>query len=206
MSGLLHAPLAALTAVLEMSLDATLMFPAMIVVVLSNLTCQVLFQQPSIFRTMLSSRGLHISTHPLRNALASRYLTEIATIQFSVISVDMENEYIEQLMTLKRKLYLFRSSNQASYLITQPFLAQRYESWQKVKHKEDQSFYKFINLSLPERSRISVLTDDASLLEGIKIFQGDDVSAIQVPMDAFRIGLVTRQRLTSVLTSEGELH
>lgn len=206
MSGLLHAPLAATTAVLEMSVDATLMFPAMIVVVISNLTCQVLFQQPSIFRTMLSSRGLHISTHPLRNALASRYLAEISTTHFNVITVDMDNENIEQITQLKQKLFVFRSNANASYLLTNTFLAQRIEAWNLLTENQSQSLYGFLQLGLPDRSRITILAEDASLLEGIKIFQGEDVSAIQVPLDAFRIGLVTRQKLTSVLTSEGDLH
>ena len=206
MSGLLHAPLAATTAVLEMSLDATLMFPTMIVVVVSNLTCQVLFQQPSIFRTMLSSRGLHISTHPLRNALASRYLAEISTTHFNVITVNMEIENIVQIADLKQKLFVFRSNANASYLFTHTYLAQRIETWRALKDHESQSLYGFLNLGLPERSRITILSEDTSLLEGIKIFQGEDVSAIQVPLDAFRIGLVTRQKLTSVLTSEGELN
>ncbi|MDN3647963.1 chloride channel protein [Reinekea marina] len=205
MSGLLHAPLAAITAVIETSVDASLMFPAMIVVVISNLTCQVLFQQPSVFRTMLSSRGLNISTHPLRNALASRYLTEIATIQFNVITIDMDDESIEQLVTLRQKLFVFRTNTQASYILTHHFLTQRIEAWQRLKESEQQSLYGFLKLGLPERSRITVLSEDTSLLEGIRIFQGEDVAAIQVPLDAFRISLVTRQKLTSVLTSEGEL-
>ncbi|WP_320824214.1 chloride channel protein [Reinekea sp.] len=205
MSALMHAPLAALTAVLELSFNAEIMFPAMIVVVLANLTCQVLFQQPSIFQTLLSHRGLHITTHPLRNALASRFLTEIATENFSVVAPHMDSTTIAEILASTDRLVVFRDP-QRSYLVPQVSLSQQLDRWHLLPDGEN--LHAFLARVIPERSRISVLDDDASLLEGIRTLQSDDVVGIQVPLDAFRIGLVTRNKLTSVLisTTDGDLH
>ena len=205
MSALLHAPLAALTAVLELSLSAEMMFPAMVVVVLSNLTCQVLFLQPSIFQTLLSSRGLHINTHPMRNALASRFLTEIATDQFCVINSTMDEVMIRNLIATNRRLVVFRYAN-SSHLTTMNKIAKRFEKWSLLDNKSEIDLITYLAKELPERSRIAVIDQDISLLEGIKVLQNDDVVGIQVPVDEFRIALVTRSKLSSVLTTEGELH
>lgn len=205
MSALLHAPLAALTAVLELSLNAEMMFPAMIVVVLANLTCQVLFLQPSIFRTLLSNRGLKISTHPMRNALASRFLTEIASESFTVISATMDEEAIISSLAVPKRLLIFRQ-NAESYLVPRAKLNKRYLKWQDKKNKEGTDIHAYLAKAIPSRSRIAILTEDVSLLEGIRILQSDDVVGIQVPLDKFRIGLVTRSALSSVLTTEGDLN
>jgi len=205
MSALLHAPLAALTAVLELSLNAQMMFPAMIVVVLANLTCQILFLQPSIFQTLLSNRGLHITTHPMRNALASRFLTEIATEQFCVISSAMDEQAITQIVSVNKRLVIFRHVG-GSFLLTMNTINKQFDKWQALENKEGVDIHAYLAKAIPERSRISLLGADVSLLEGIRILQNDDVVGIQVPLDEFRIGLVTRSKLTSVLTTEGELH
>jgi len=207
MSGLLHAPLAALTAVLELSFNAEVMFPAMIVVVLANLTCQVLFLQPSIFQTLLAHRGLHITIHPLRNALASRFLTELATENFSVVEPTMDNTSISEILANSDRLLVFRDL-QRSYLVPQTILSDQLKKWHPLPDSQADDLHAFLARVIPERSRISVLDEDASLLEGIRILQNNDMVGIQVPLDTFRIGLVTRNQLTSVLisTTDGDLH
>ena len=205
MSALLHAPLAALTAVLELSQSAEMMFPAMIVVVLSNLTCQVLFLQPSIFQTLLANKGLHITTHPMRHALSSRFLTEIATEQFALITPTMDDEAIKQLIATNRRLVVFRYGN-GSFLVTMAAIAKQFESWTLLESRENIELISYLAKIIPDRCRIAIISNDISLLEGIKILQSDDVVGIQVPLDNFRVGLVTRTKLTSVLTTEGELH
>lgn len=205
MSALLHAPLAALTAVLELSLNAEMMFPAMVVVVLANLTCQVLFLQPSIFQTLLSIKGLNISTHPMRNALASRFLTEIATTQFVIINDQMDEDAIQDVAASHRRLVVFRLAK-SSHLVTMNALQKRFEKWQSLSNREEINLFQYLAKDLPDRSRIAVLPEDLSLLEGLRVFQSDDVVGIQVPLDEFRVGLITRSKLSAVLTTEGELH
>lgn len=205
MSALLHAPLAALTAVLELSLNAEMMFHAMIVVVLSNLTCQAIFMQPSVFQTLLSIRGLHISTHPLRNALASRFLSEIATDKFVIVTPEMDCHAIERILSFNRRLVVFRDDS-GSFLIPKQTLKKQFDSWFTLEERTKINVHQYLSKVIPQRSRIAVIKEDLSLLEGIKVLQGEDVVAIQVPFNEFRIGIVTRAKLVSELTSEGELN
>lgn len=205
MSALLHAPLAALTAVLELSFSAEIMFPAMIVVVISNLTCQVLFQQPSIFQTLLANIGLNISTHPMRNALASRFLTEIASESFAVIRHDMDEAQVNVALSTGKKLTIFRT-NKVSHLVTTHSLLARLESWLALERKEQIDLIAYLAQVIPERSRVAILDNDISLLEAIRLLHNEDVVGLQVPLDDFRIGLVSRSKLTSVLTAEGDIH
>lgn len=204
MSALLHAPLAALTAVLELTLNAEMMFPTMIVVVLASLTCQVIFHKPSLLRTLLSARGLEVSTHPLRNALASRFLTEIATVQFTVIAEPMDEDTVAELLANPHRLLVFRYAGQHS-LVSAQSMRQQMAKWLDQPDREKKDFFAYLAKAVPERCRLAILTEDISLLEAIKVLQSDDVVALQVPLDEFRIGLVTRAKLSSVLTTEGEL-
>lgn len=205
MSALLHAPLAALTAVLELSLSAEMMFPAMIVVVLSNLTCQVLFLQPSIFQSLLSNKGLNINTHPMRNALASRFLTEIASTQFGVLSDIIDEQGVEQLLSTNLRLYIFRFEG-TDYLVTANMISKQYSKWLALENRDNVELHSYLAKAIPDRSRVAKISEDISLLEALKTFQSDDVVAIQLPIDEFRIGLVTRNKLSAVLTSEGDIH
>lgn len=205
MSALLHAPLAALTAVLELSLNAQMMFPAMVVVVLANITCQVLFKQPSVMQTLLSAKGLSISTHPLRNALATRFLTEIARDDFIVVREDLEPPAIAAMLQQGCSAAVVELTRN-SYMLPITELRKRYESWLAADNKNTTSLFAMLTEDLSERSRLAIIDTDISLLEGLKKFQSDDVVGILLPLDTQRGGLVTRAQLSAVLTAEGDMH
>ncbi len=69
MGATLQAPLAALTAVLEMTLDAGVILPAMVAIVTASLTSRVVFGQVSVFRRLLQARGLDHKANPVQQRL-----------------------------------------------------------------------------------------------------------------------------------------
>lgn len=202
MGALLHAPLAALAAVLEMSLNAQLIFPALIVIVVSNFTCQVLFNQPSIFQSILANRGLSISTNPLRHALSSHFLSEIATTQFSVISDTLEQEAILAMTESPYQTVVIRNSEGSSFLLQKSELSSLIEAWLQFDQGSDNSLYRYLLKGIGEFREVSTLEYDCTLKEAIQLMQSEGISAIQIPLDAFRIGLVTREALINTLTNE----
>ncbi|UTW10919.1 chloride channel protein [Marinobacterium rhizophilum] len=70
MGAVLNAPLAALIALLELTGNPHIILPAMLAIVISNLTVRHLFGLPSIFQSMLQVQGLDQTRSPLTQALS----------------------------------------------------------------------------------------------------------------------------------------
>lgn len=73
MSATLQAPLAALIALLELTSNAHIIFPGMLVVVIANLIASELFRQKGFFQTLLSVQGIE-----LKMSAFSRHLNRVA--------------------------------------------------------------------------------------------------------------------------------
>jgi H+/Cl- antiporter ClcA len=65
MAGTLHAPLAALTAMLELTGNLNIVPPGMVAVIAAVITCRQLFHEPSAFVMLLRARGLEDPHDPL---------------------------------------------------------------------------------------------------------------------------------------------
>jgi len=69
MAGSLQAPLAALTALLELTDNPQIILPGMLVVVIAGITASELFRKKSLFITMLEAKGLDYGQSPVMMAL-----------------------------------------------------------------------------------------------------------------------------------------
>jgi H+/Cl- antiporter ClcA len=69
MSGSLQAPLAALTAMLELTDNPGIILPGMLAVVAAGITASAVFGKDSLFLTMLRASGLDYQTNPVFQAL-----------------------------------------------------------------------------------------------------------------------------------------
>ncbi|MFP8966678.1 chloride channel protein [Pokkaliibacter sp. CJK22405] len=70
MSAVLQAPLAALTALLELTHNSNIIFPGMLAIVVANLTCAYIFKQKSLFWCLLLAANKSRSHTPLALALS----------------------------------------------------------------------------------------------------------------------------------------
>ena len=69
MSGSLQAPLAALTAMLELTDNPDVILPGMLAVVVAGITASEVFGKDSLFLTMLRASGLDYGANPVFQAL-----------------------------------------------------------------------------------------------------------------------------------------
>ncbi|MFG1498393.1 chloride channel protein [Saccharospirillum sp. HFRX-1] len=204
MSAVLHAPLAALAAVLELSLSAQAMFPAMIVVLSANLVCQHGFRLPSLFRGILEAQGLSIQTHPVRTALAQRYLSELGTRQFDSCDPATESERIATLAKSPYRWVVLQLDNKA-YLLARERLTACHQDWIQLEADIRPPFAEAVQSLIGPYSRLHPLTEDITLLEAVKSLQQEETAGFLLPLDDGNTGLVTRAQLVSVLTSEGDI-
>lgn len=71
MGASLQAPLAALTAIMELTYNPGIIMPGMLAIVVAQLTASELFKKESLFITLLRSNGLHYSVEPVMQVLRS---------------------------------------------------------------------------------------------------------------------------------------
>lgn len=86
MSATLHAPLAALVTLLELTANPHLILPAMLAIVSANITAREFFNQESIFAFALRDAGLDYRNDPLSQSL--RHIAVAGVMNRSFIELD----------------------------------------------------------------------------------------------------------------------
>jgi len=88
MAGSLQAPLAALTAILELTGNPHAILPGMLAVIAATITARSLLRQPSVYHALLRARGLDIRHDPVAQSLRATGVgavmdTQVATLERS---------------------------------------------------------------------------------------------------------------------------
>ncbi len=78
MSACLQAPLTALMTLLELTSNSDILLPAMLVVVVANLTASEVFKQKALFPRLLQLRGLTVDTSPVEQMLRQHSVLSIS--------------------------------------------------------------------------------------------------------------------------------
>lgn len=88
MSATLHAPLAALVTLLELTANPHLILPAMLAIISANITAREFFNQESIFTFALRDAGLDYRNDPLSQSL--RHIAVAGVMNRSFVELDEE--------------------------------------------------------------------------------------------------------------------
>lgn len=92
MSASLQAPLAGLTAMLELTGNPATILPGMLAVVVSGITARVLFRTESLFVTMLKAGGLDYRANPVLQALRRRGVASVMDRRFERVERELSLE------------------------------------------------------------------------------------------------------------------
>ena len=114
LSAVIHAPLAALLAVFELSGNVHTLTLALTVIVLSDLIMRSLFKRPSIFERLLLLQGVSRNTQIYRRVMTSHSVKELM-VQMAEVKDDCsacEQVAIESNATLLQAMELMQSSGQ----------------------------------------------------------------------------------------------
>jgi len=204
MSAVLHAPLAALIAVLELSLNAHAMFPAMIVVLCANLVCQHGLRIPSLFHTLLAAQGLTIETNPVRTALAQRSLSELATGQFTLLDLSVNDDKAMRIIK-EAKRWVVLHLPDTDYLIEKAALTQAAQDWYQLPAESRPALAVSLKTVIPTFGRLITVEQDINLLEAVHLLQREDTAGFLFLSRTSELALITRAQLATVLTTEGDL-
>jgi len=85
MGACLQAPLAALTAVFEITANHSVIWPSMLAIVVAQLISRQLFKQPPVFDLLLNVRGLNFQEDPITQSLQRTGIARAMSRSFSLL-------------------------------------------------------------------------------------------------------------------------
>lgn len=101
MGAVLQAPLAALLAVIELTQNTAIALPAMLVIIIANLTASQVFRTKSIFITQMEYLGLEYRQNPLSLTLNRASVASIMSRSFERVPAVIPMETVRQMISEK---------------------------------------------------------------------------------------------------------
>ncbi len=137
MSASLQAPLAALTALLELTDNPQIIMPGMLVVVIAGLTASELFGQESLFITMLKAKGLDYKQHPVLAALRRMGVASVMDKGFVRSSRKVSTEEAMKLLESKPKWIVISENNTPIAILSAISLAGHLETLEETQNANE---------------------------------------------------------------------
>ena len=95
MGACLQAPLAALTAVFEITANPNVIWPSMLAIVVAQLVSRQIFKQPPVFNLLLETRGLDFNEDPITQALQRIGVAKVMSQDIICVTQELDQQTIE---------------------------------------------------------------------------------------------------------------
>ena len=179
----LQAPLAALTAIMELTYNPGIIMPGMLTIVIAQLTANVVFKKQSLFVSMLQNNGLDYDISPAMQVLRGVGAASILDNKFIRVSPLMTQKEAKLIVTDSEKINWVLINNDAGELTTLMPLSElakflQTSSQGNVELKENMGDEdKFNLLEIPaNRMQLSPMSLQANLQQAHeKFLQGAEV-------------------------------
>ncbi len=172
MGGTLQAPLAALTAMLELTGNLNIIFPGMVAVIMSVITCRQLFREPSVFVMLLRVRGLDYRRDPVAQQLRRVGVAAAMDTRLSVLPSRTTRAEIEAALATRPRWILIRDAHPAPVLLSAADLAH-------VLRKSDATEFDLFDVP-GERLQTAPVDRLATLQEAFEALQATGAEALYV--------------------------
>ncbi len=198
MGAVLQAPLAALMAVLELTNNPNIILPAMLVIIIANMTAAHLFRMRSVFLMQMEILGLEFRQNPLSMALSRASVASIMIRSFERVKRHVDaTEAIE--ITRRKPLWLLIEGADGP-----DFILRTEDLRQHLGEKPEAE----IDLSAIPATRKDVtgVLLQATLSEALDALDNSGVQALYVnritaPMMNSPVGIVTREDIENFYKS-----
>ncbi len=176
MSASLQAPLAGLTAMLELTDNPAIILPGMLAVVVSGITARELFRKESLFVTMLKAGGLDYRANPVLQALRRRGVASVMERRFERVPSELSLELCYAALEREPDWLLVDADGQPELLMPAVELAKYLETGHLIP--EDGT----VDLrTIPaERYKIAAVHLQATLQEALERFDRGEAEALYV--------------------------
>lgn len=124
MAGALQAPLAALTAVFELTANPHVILPGMLGVVAATATVRVVFGQRSVFVTLLRTRGLDYQHDPVAQSLRRVGVGSAMETSVEIVPQALSHEHARQVLARNPDWFLVQANDGERVLLPAADVAQ----------------------------------------------------------------------------------
>lgn len=176
MSAALQAPLAALLCILELSANPNVIFPGMLVIVVSNLVAAELFGKNSIFNELSKARGMLHQTNPITQSLLRSGVASVMERNFVTHDVEISTDNVALLLEGNPRWIVIYKDLKPTSLLPAADLARHLMEHTKKSSTES------INLMEIAGKRLDIrpVNLQATLYEAYQAFQVSDGQALFV--------------------------
>ncbi|MCU7856948.1 MAG: chloride channel protein [Candidatus Thiodiazotropha sp. (ex Lucinoma borealis)] len=172
MGAALQAPLAALTAIIELTHNPEIIMPGMLAIVIASLVNSELFGKSSMFHTLLEASGLNYHTDPVMQSLRRIGAASFMNRNFVQVDAQLSRESAKLILDQKPEWILIKGMNEELVLMPGVDL---------LRNLEQQQDDELNLLSLPAtRYELASLPMQATLQEAIEKLDSSSVDALYI--------------------------
>jgi CIC family chloride channel protein len=203
MGAVLQAPLAAMMAVMELTHNPNIILPAMLVIIISNITASEVFGLKSVFITHMELLGLEFRQNPMSMALNRASVASIMARSFERVSSPVSLERAEALKDSNPHWLLVDIKKSPSFILRTEDLVNFLENQINDEHP-------LAEIDLTEipatRKDVTSILLQATLSEALETLKESGVQALYVnrisaPMMDSPVGIITREDIESYYQS-----
>jgi CIC family chloride channel protein len=198
MGAALQAPLAALMAVMELTHNPNIILPAMLVIIIANMTTSQFFGFKSIFLIQMEMLGLEFRQNPLSMALNRASVASIMSRSFARVKRELSNEEARQILSEKAVWLLVDTTHGPSFILRSEDLAAYLD--QHADAEVD-----LVEIPATRKDVTSILLQ-ATLTEALAALEESGkqalyVNRISAPLIDSVVGILTREDIESYYQS-----
>jgi len=173
MAGVLHAPLAALMAMLELTANPNIILPGMLAVIAAVITCRQLFRQPSVFLTLMREHGLDYRNDPISQSLRRIGVGGVMDRNVATLPRHVDRERVMAELAHNPRWILVRDEDKTVALMPAVDLVR--------ETKDNADINEFDLLALPaDRRQVSPIDLQATLQEADQVLEVTGSEALYV--------------------------
>ncbi|MDZ7684088.1 MAG: chloride channel protein [Gammaproteobacteria bacterium] len=196
MGAALQAPLAALMAVMELTHNVNIILPAMLVIIVANITSSHVFGMRSIFIMQMETMGLEFRQNPLSMALNRASVASIMNRSFDRVEAVIDRERAKAALSEKPTwLLVHREKRRPRFIL-------RAEDLKRFLEEHPEASQIDLGEIPATRKDVTAVLLQATLSEALEALNAKGVQAVYVnrisaPMIDSVIGIVTREDIES---------
>jgi len=205
MSSVLQAPLAALMAMMELTSNSHIIFPAMLTLVTANLTSQHIFKQPSIFSSLLSAQGLSTTSTPVAQAMRRMSALRMAVTQFPVVESQISFDSLHTMLDQYKTILVKHKEDSSSFLLESAYVKHQLGERLSTQEEGEEQLIDLTQWCTPSH-RLIWLPTHVTVEEVVRTIQGKEVAGVilSIGLNTPPEGFISKQQLLSYFTSLGE--
>lgn len=198
MGAVLQAPLAALMAVLELTGNPNIILPAMLVIIIANLTASQVFGLKSVFIMQMQIQGLEFRQNPLSQALNRASVASIMERNFARVDRELSVDEARQIVRDRNNWLLVDGSQGPSFIL-------RSEDLENYLTPETEGTVDLVEIPAT-RKDVTGIYLQATLGEALDALNQSGVQAlfvnrISAPLMNSPVGILTREDIETYYRS-----